>query len=480
MNVISLLKRVTRKFPGKTAVIENDRYITYSDLWDRINFVSRFYRELGRIYGDRILIVLPNSANFLFYHLAALKIGAISVPVKTDYKLHEIKKIFFNCQPSLLISNDLFLNKNGPLVSWIKSKIKCISVDDIKPGTGKTDIGIWPCGNNDIASINYTYFEGGYPRGAALTHGNHIYSANGVTKHLGFYSSDRYLAILPMAHVFTLTAIIKTSIINGGTIVIAESFSPRAILSTLEKYKISIMVAVPAIYEFVARHKQREKYDLSSLRRCITGGDYMPGELQAEFEKKLGTQILQGYGLTECLPIFCNPPGERNKHGTLGLNGRRDIMAKIVDLGNGKDLGVDQVGEILIKSPTTMPGYYNLPDDTEKILKDGWLYTGDLGKMDKEGFLHFTGLKKEVLNIYGNKVDPLEIEEVILRHPYVGKVEICLETIPKRNSIIGNKKICAVVYIKENKQIDKIEIADFCKKEIADYKIPKKIELHEM
>ena len=200
-------------------------------------------------------------------------------------------------------------------------------------------------------------------------------------------------------------------------------------------------------------------------------------KLQRDFEKRLRKQIVQGYGLTESLPVICNPRGTRNKHGTLGIPGRKDIEIKIVNERND-EMPVDQVGEILIKSPTNMFGYHNLPDDTRKILQDGWLYTGDLGKIDKDGFLHFCGLKKRIFNLYGNKVDPLEVQKILLEHPRIKKANIYLEILSNGDYIIGSKRICADIYLKKGQELTKSEIRDYCKKQIAGYKTPEKIEIH--
>lgn len=427
--------------------------------------------------GDRILIVLPNSSNFLIYHFAALKIGAISVPVKTEYKFYELVAIFNNCQPKLFLSCHNWLNSNDSLWQELKSKVNIIAVDDINLENEKREAGICPVRNSDIASINYTYFGNGNPKGAALTHGNHIYAATGYSRHQNFNSNDKFLVILPMPHVYTLSGCINSSLITGGTLVIINMYSPKAIFSAIENYKITVLTAVPVVFEHLAKFKRKEKYDISSLRLCVTGGELMPEKLQHEFEKMLKKQIVQGYGLTESLPIICNPPGIRNKPGTLGIPGRKEIEIKIVN-ENNEEVKIGQIGEILINSPTTMSGYYNLPEDTKRILKDGWLYTGDLGKIDEDGFLHFHGLKKKIFNIYGNKIDPLEVKNMLHTHPLIEKANIYLEILSNEGYIIGSKRICADIYVSNGKEISSVEIRDYCKEKVASYKIPEKFNFY--
>lgn len=478
MNFTWILKKISEKHSEKDAVIDEGERLTYSDFWDRIDSASNLYQSLDIKKGDRVLIILPNSAMFLVYHFAAMKIGAISVPVKTDYRIWEVSRILKNCQPKIFIAHNEWLEENTQLLQEVDSenilRIDNVSLEDYKQGTD-----IYPVKNGDIASINYTYFGDGYPKGAALTHGNHIYAATGYSRHQGFNSDDRLLIILPMPHVFTLSGCINSPLIKGGTLVITGNFSPKAIFSDIEKYKITVLTAVPAVFEYLAKFKRKERYNLSSLRLCVTGGELMPEKLQHEFEKMLKKQIVQGYGLTESLPIICNPQGPRNKPGTLGIPGRKDIKIKIVNEKN-EEMHIEQIGEILIKSPTTMSGYYNLPDDTEKILKDSWLYTGDLGKIDKDGFLHFCGLKKKIFNIYGNKVDPLEVKSVLLEHPFIEKVNIYLEILSDEEYIIGSKRICADIYVRNGQKISSVEIRDYCKEKIATYKIPEKFNFYTM
>ncbi len=479
MNFIYLLKRATRNYPEKGAVIENGKVITYQECWEKINFVGKLYRDLGVKRNDRVIIVLPNSANFIFYHFAALKIGAISVPVKSEYKICEFAAILENCKPKIFVSCDKWLNENNSILKEFKPDINFISIDNINLKSEKTESAICIVRNSDIATLTYSYFGDGYPKGAALTHGNHIYAANGISKHVGFTSDDKFLIVLPMSHVFTLSGSINTSMIKGGTIVIIGSYLPRFIFSAVENYKITVLAAVPAVFEYLSKFQRKERYDLSSLRRCITGGDFMPERLHREFEDELKFQILQGYGLTETLPILCNPSGTYNRPGTLGLPGRRDIKLKIVNEEN-EEIKIGQTGEILVKSPTTMLGYYNLPDETNKILKDGWLYTRDIGKIDKDGFLYFYGLKKKIFNIYGNKVDPLEVRNVLLEHPFIEKVNIYLEILSNDKYIIGSKRICADIYVRDGQRISRVEIRDYCKEKIAAYKIPEKFNIYQI
>lgn len=477
MNFTDLIKKISGKSPGKVAVIEKENHITYREFWKRVSAAGRLYRESGIEPGDRVLIILPNSMDFLIFFFGAMKIGAIPVPVKTEYKAHELTVMINNSQPRVLVCQDKWYREGVPGLNLnaIKTRISPDSLQDMNPEK-ETELdsayGAW---NSDTASINYSYFEGGYPKGAVLTHGNYIYAASGYVRHLEFDPGDRFLIILPMPHVYTLSGCINASIIKGATMVFTGHYSPKSIFSDIEKYRITVFSAVPPVYEFLAKYNRKENYDLSSLRRCVTGGELMPEDFQGNFERALNTPILQGYGLTESLPVICNPPGERNKPGSLGVPGRKDIKIKIVD-ENNVELGTGQTGEIMLKSPTTMTGYYKSDGDTEKIIKNGWLYTGDLGQIDSDGYLYFYGMKKNLFNIYGNKIDPLEVRQVLLGHPSIEKADVYIE-FSEKDTLIGNKKICGDIYIKNGKNLTAAEITGYCKEKIADYKIPKKFNI---
>lgn len=450
--------------------------ISYKDLWEKINFIDNLYLAKNVNYGDRILIVLPNCINFILYYFAALKIGAVPVSVKESFRIVEFSAIVENCQPKLFITSGKWLNENGNIIDELKFQGEVVDVDVIEVKNEKNDTGIYYTKNSDLAGISYSYFGDGYPKGAALSHANYIYAAIGYSKHLGLTHDDVFLAILPMPHVFSFSGCINTPIVTGSTIVVASEYSPKAILSYIDKYNITVLTASPVIYELISKYKRIDKYDLSSLRICITGGELMTEERQQKISSVLKTNILQGYGLTETLPILCNPVNGQDKPGTLGIPGRKDIFIKIVN-EKGEEVETGEIGEILVKSPTSISGYYNLPGETEKLIKDDWLYSGDLGKVDEDGFVYFWGLKKKIFNIYGNNIDPMELEKVLLSHPLIDKINIYLEVQQHNDFITGSKVICADIYVKGIDNISAKDIKTYCLNKIAAYKIPEKINL---
>ena len=471
MNFVGLLHGVVRRLPEHDAIVDGERRFSFRDFWRQIAGAVRAYVELGIQPGDRVVLVLPNSPEFLFFHFAALQMGAVSVPVKNDYRRWELEQIIDDCRPRLVVSNDLWLGDNAPAMSRSLAGISVISVDrfPLLPAEGGR---VSPTPSGAIASVNYSYSGGGHPRGAVLTHGNHICAATGYARHQGFTSAERFLIILPMAHVFALSGCVNSGLIRGGALVILHRYTPKAIFRAIEEHAITVLSAVPAVFDYLVRFPQKDRYDLSSLRLCVTGGDFMPAEVQRQVQAALRAPVVQGYGLTECLPIICNPPNGLNKPGTLGIPGRRDIRLRIIS-PDGGGLPPGEVGEITIRSPTTMCGYLNRPRETAEILSDGWLRTGDWGCVDEDGYLHFRGLRKNILNIYGNKVDPMEVANCLLSHPAIAEAEVT--GVPANGAPQSAPQIAAKVNLKQGRSVSEDELGAFLRERLAAYKVPGEI-----
>src|SRR6185295_5026659 len=270
-----------------------------------------------------------------------------------------------NCEPKLVIATSEWLERNREQLE-LPSGTDLISVEEARLRMRAGSDKVRPLSSRTIASINYSYFGGGYPKGALLTHANHIYAATGYARHQGFRSSDRLLIMLPACHVYALSGCVNAGLVRGGTLVLTNHYMPRSIFGDIERHGVTILGSVPTVFECLANDKRKDRYDLSSLRLLVTGGSYMPAAVQLACEKALGVELVQGYGLTECLPIICNPAGSGNRRGTLGIPGRRDIYIRIMG-ETGEQLPPGRIGEIQIRSTTSMVGYHRLPEDTRKV-----------------------------------------------------------------------------------------------------------------
>jgi len=473
LNFTQLIRGFARQFPHREAVVTDNRSESFSEFWRNIAAAGQFYLDSGLKTEDRVVLVLPNSHEFLHFHFGALKNGIISVPVRHDYTGWEVRRMALNCEPRLVVSTSDWLEKNRTQLS-LPAGTSVISVEEATSRSRPGDDDVRPIANRAIASIHYSYFGGGHPKGAMLTHANHIYAATGYARHQGFRPTDRLLVMLPMCHVYALSGCVNAGLVRGGTLVPTTHFMPGSIFKDVERHRITILSSVPSVFECLANYKKKSKFDLSSLRLLVTGGAYMPAEQQHAFEAALGTEMVQGYGLTECLPVICNPSGAGNRRGTLGIPGRRDIFIRIMDQ-NGRPLPPNEVGEIQIKSTTTMAGYHRMPDETQKMFQGEWLRTGDIGTLDSNGYLHFRGMSKPILNLNGNKVDPLEVRAAILEHPAVANVEVWAEPHRHENRENGDVRIHARVIPEQNTSVIESEIRAFCLRRLAGYKIPQAI-----
>jgi len=475
LNFTRLIRRVARLYPERDAVLTDDGRMTYRDLWHNIASACQFYLDSGVTIGDRILLVLPNCSEFLQFHFGALKIGAVSVPVRYDYTGREVRQMVANCDPSIVLSTTEWLSRHRERLH-LSERTRVASLEQILLRFGPGSDCVVQVNSRSTASINYSYSGGGIAKGAMLTHANHVYAATGHARHHGFLASDRLLIILPMCHVYALSGCVNSGFVRGATLVISKSPTPRGIFAEIERHRVTVLSSVPAMFECLAADCRKDRYDLTSLRRLITGGAYMSAAREREVERALRAEIVQGYGLTECFPIICNPAGAGNRHGTLGIPGRRDISVRIMGR-RGQLSPVGVVGEIQIRSKTTMAGYYELPNATKAMFDGEWLRTGDLGAVDEDGYLHFHGMTKPIVNLNGNKVDPLEVRDVLLEHIAVAAVEM---TTSQHNlgDLEEETQIHAQVRPKPHRTVTEADLRAFCVARLAAYKVPQ-IELVE-
>jgi long-chain acyl-CoA synthetase len=468
MNVVSLLWDRVKKHPDKTAIISKSEKITYSELWRNIQVILNFLRSTDFKKGDKVALFLPDSVEFVACFYAILMGGGSVVPLASCLRQFEISAMLRNCMPSLIITHfDLW--EKATLGQPFEAKV--ISTTQITSEVnGVWDEDIEPCEPDSVASINYTYTGTGYPQGAELTHGNYLYGFNGLIRHLGLRNDDVFLAPLPMAQIYALALGNLVPILSGATMVITNSYFPTTLLELVENYNVTILLSVPSLLELFSRTFLQRKSLKQSLRFMISGGDYMPPELSALIAERCKVPVVQGYGLTECMPIVCNVPNGPDKPGSLGIPGE-GIFVRIVDsVMNALETG--GIGEILVNSPTTMKRYHRMPEDTQNAFFDGWLRTGDLGSVDDDGFLYFAGLKKRIFNFSGMKVDPIELECVSRLHPSIKDIKFYDQTI---EGIVPRKVLIAEVVLNDQAQLEEDELKEFYKARIAWYKIPKHI-----
>ncbi|MEW6380879.1 MAG: AMP-binding protein [bacterium] len=431
-----MIKRVANAYPEKLAIIEDEEKISYQQLWQEIESLSNALKLIGIRKNTRVAIILPNCKEFIYSFLALLNITAIAVPLKPQMTCWELNGIFKNCTPKALILTPSLLNKIlGEKPFLLKNKIIILKEEkhEIRimdkngylenvtlhtfctllkmgkeQGTRKRRIQTPP---RQVASINYTYRGYGYPLGAMLTHNNYIHGAYNYIRHRKSSPDETVLLVLPCNHILPLVGCILVPLLVGGKIALLDSYSPKHILRAISSFNVNILVMVPTLFHILVNYYRNEKHDISSLKYGISGGSFMHFQLSKLIKDKMNLDIIQGYGLTECQPVTCNFL-TNNKPDTLGFP-LHNVQIKIID-EKENDCGTDRIGEILIKTSQTMLGYYRNKSDTKKVIKNGWFYSGDYGKLDEDGYLHFKGLKKDIVKVGGNVIDLLEIKKCIL------------------------------------------------------------------
>ncbi|MEK6656500.1 MAG: long-chain fatty acid--CoA ligase, partial [Nitrospirota bacterium] len=357
-----------------------------------------------------------------------------------------------------------------------------ISVDKTPPvydllkllNEAKTDspsIKILP---DDTALLQYTGGTTGIPKGVILTHRNLVANVMQCRNWMPSLKdgNEIFLSVTPFFHVFGMTAIMNLGIYIGAALVLLPRFKTEDVLKAVAKHKATIFIGVEAMYVAINNFPKIHKYDLSSIKICISGAGTLHVEVQNKFESLTGGKLVEGYGLSEASPVtHCNPIYGKRVKGSVGLP-FPDVDIKIMDVETSKKiLGVNEIGELAIKGPQVMKGYWNKPDETANTIRDGWLYTGDVARMDENGFFYIEERKKDMIKTVGENVYPKEVEEVIFKHHKVQDVVVV--GIPEE---FKGEMIKAYIVLKNGETSSDEEIIEHCKKNLAKFKVPKEIE----
>ncbi len=483
MNLKSVLERTAARYGNKVAIVYGDRRITYSSLNNQSNRFANALKKAGIHANDRVALFLSNSPEFFIAFFGITKIGAIPLPLDQQYKCREIQSIFNNSLPTAIVSEKTALDVMAPIIPDLNSvkliveesseKISRFSKFDKLLDSGSDENLKFEASPDNIAVIMYTSSSSFQPKGVMLSHYSlvkeAIMSASGYNQ-----TADDIMMLfaLPMFHVYGLVAAALSTIYTGGTIVLVPGtgLSIKSFMSAIECEKGTMFLGVPYIFALVVDVAKKEGIhdDLSSLRLIASAGAPLSINTAREFKTLFGLDIMDCYGLTEAVcHVTCPPINEPIKLGSIGKP-LADWRIKIVDASDN-EVSAGESGEILVQGPI-MKGYYNNSEDTDKFIKDGWLYTGDIGMKDKNGNMYITGRSKDAIIVKGQNIYPVDIESVIAEMPEV--VDVAVMGIPDkmRGEIIG-----AVITLRENTKITEQDIRQYCLERIASYKIPKQI-----
>lgn len=478
MIVGEVLRKTSEKYGEKTALIFEDKEMSFAQLYRKVNQLSNGLINMGIKKGDRVAIFLPNCLEYAVSYLALFNIGALAVPIDITSKKDGVKNILNHAEVSLLIttpSNHLPLERVKDEAAFLKEIILCgkeregfLSLDQIIEKSSDLPAQIEISEKNHSA-IFYTSGTTGSPKGI-LWNFRHLDQAPKFFDHiLPVTDQDIKLCALPFSHGGGLVYL-QSCIFYGITLVIMRRFVPTEFLRNVEKYKITCLHIVPAMFVAFVKLKEIEKYDLSSLRWVTVFGAPSSEEILKRFGAYCpDAALINGYGLIETAPPNTITPLNKDKLTSVGKPPSW-IKIKVVDEG-GKEVPVGEVGEVLIKGWAVMEEYYKEPELTAQVIKDGWFYTGDLGKIDDDGDLFIVGRKREVIIMGGLNVYAAEVEEVLYHHPEIR--EAAVVGLPDR---MRGEIVKAVIVTKPGSKISSQEIISYCRERLDNFKAPRVIE----
>ncbi|MFV8829896.1 long-chain-fatty-acid--CoA ligase [Alkalihalobacterium sp. APHAB7] len=486
ISVYQLLERTAIDYPDQLAVIDEKKEWTYETLKKYTDRFAVALHQSGFQKGDKLAVMLPNSAEYIISYYAALRLGGIVVQVNPLYQSSELEYLFENSQARWFVGNDIQRPKINALPNvdiirpiYVTKEMVFEGEQSFYPMILETnhvdlpEVDIDP--KEDVAVLQYTGGTTGRSKGVMLTHYNLI-----ANVHQSFVFSDgfferpgeRILSVTPFFHVYGMTGAMNLTIFGAGTIICMKRFTIEQTLEYMEKYRPTFFPGVPTMYIALLRHPRASKELLSSMKVCNSGSAPMPVEAMKEFEAKTGAAIVEGYGLSEAAPItHRNPVTGLKKAGSIGIP-IPNTESKIVDRETGTtELPPGEVGELIIKGPQVMKGYWNNESETMMAIRDKWLYTGDLAKMDEDGYFYIVGRKKDLIIASGYNVYPTEVEDVLYQHPAVS--EACVFGVA---DAYRGETVKAVLVLKdEDLTVTEAEIVDWCSKRLAAYKVPKQI-----
>ena len=488
-----ILRKSARENPENTAIIFRGMEIDYSDLDILSNKFASALNSIGVINGARVALFLPNIPQFVIAYYAILKAGGIVTAISPLHKEREVEHQLCDSEAETIIALDSLY----PIVDkvWANTKLKHLVFTSLeafgskveqKPGvysfqqlldegtSNPLNVKISP--SEDLAALQYTGGTTGTAKGAMLTHTNLVANAVAFATWIrGSPNKATVLAALPLFHIYGMTTSMNVPIALAAKIVLLPKFEPVEVLETIQRNRVTVFCGSPVMYQVLLANPDLKKYDLTSVRVCISGASPLPSQIQKKFMQITGGLLAEGYGLTEASPVtHCSPVDTTLRTvrvGSIGLP-LPDTDARIVDAETGQEtLQVDETGELIVKGPQVMKGYWRKPVETARFLRDGWLFTGDIARMDSDGYFFITDRKKDLIKYKDYSVYPREIEDVLYEHPavrlcsVVGKPDESAGEIPK-----------AFVVLKHKAQVTAEEIMQFVENKVAPYKRIREVE----
>ena len=481
MIIGEVLNKVAKEKGNKLVASCEGQKLSYQQLEEKSNQLANGLIDLGVDLEDMVSIFLPNSIEFLIAYFGIIKAGAIMVPMNIMFKSSAVEYILNNSEAKVLITSKDFLATIKECNLKYLKEIIIIEDEKIEGARNLDDFFKWDksspsvkdLSKENIAACLYTSGTTGDPKGAMLTHHNLIFDTQASIEHLQVDEHGRYLCVLPMFHSFAETICMLMPVFLGATIIIMKHFQPESVLKVIQEEQITFFAGVPTMYMALLNVRTRGEYDTSTLEMCISGGAAMPAKTMEDFEKEFNVKIVEGDGPTETSPVaYVNPIDGVRKIGSVGI-ALPGVRVKIVNKED-KELPRGEIGEIAVQGDNVMKGYFKKPEATDKALKNGWLHTGDLGKMDDEDYIYIIDRQKDMINVAGMNVYPREIEEALYKHPKIKEAAV----VAMKDELRGEVPKAFIV-LKNGQQATKGEFRSYCINQFANYKVPKKIEFIE-
>ncbi|GAB4072812.1 long-chain fatty acid--CoA ligase [Barrientosiimonas marina] len=468
------------------------REISYNELGQQTGAFTSALQQDGFLKGDRAALMLPNCPQYVISYYGVLQAGGIVTQINPMLVGKELAFILQDSGAETIIIYESFLPVLNQIIDQtsVKRVIKvtlegsgtedsqAIDFTDFLKRTTNPPVPVDIEPSTDVAILQYTGGTTGRSKGAMLTHRNLL--ANVIQSHEFFkdtieYGKERFLTVIPLFHVFGMTSCMNLSIYTGSLSIMLPRFELDDVLETIKERQPTSFPGVPTMYVAIANHPRADQYGIDSIRICNSGSAPMPKEIMRRFEDKTGAAILEGYGLSESSPTtHCNPAFGTRKPGSIGI-GFPSTDYKIVDLADGMtEQPPGESGEIIVKGPQVMKGYWNMPEETANTLRDGWLYTGDIAYMDEEGYAYVIDRKKDLIIASGYNIYPRDVEEMMYEHPAVQEVVVVGVPDPYRGETVK-----AVAVLKEGETVSEEALMDYCRQNTAAYKVPRIIEFRD-
>jgi long-chain acyl-CoA synthetase len=470
LNLAAIATDGAGRWPDSPAIRLGDAALSFAALDDASARLATLLRDNGLEPGDRVGVMLPNVPEFPVAYYGVLRAGGVVVPMNVLLKRREIAFYLEDSGAELLLAWQGFCAEArdgtadaGSELIEVESASFAATLEGLEPTPGLADTG-----EEDTAVILYTSGTTGKPKGAELTHANLSRNAEVSSRTTSeIQAGDVVLGALPLFHSFGQTVAMNASLGVGACLTLVPKFEPGEALATMQRDGVTHFYGVPTMFGALLHHPERESFDTPALRICITGGASMPVEVLRGFEDAFGAKVMEGYGLSETSPVACsNHPDRERKAGSIGTP-IEGVEMRVVD---EQDQPVEQgeVGEIVIRGHNIMKGYWQAPEATEEAMRGGWFHSGDMGRIDEDGYFYIVDRKKDLIIRGGYNVYPREVEEVLYEHPKIR--EAAVVGVPHDE---WGEEIGAAVVLHDAEELSAEEVSSYVKERIAAYKYPR-------